>query len=385
MNFRSGLVAAMAALCVVACGGGGGGDAAGSGLGGTAPPPPTAAPITSAVKVVGDSLSDSGTFGIKFTVQGRPAHPIWTDHVAAAFGLPFLCPRYLGQLNATPALNPAAAACTSYGVAGAHINPMSTMFDTQPQSIVQQFTDMSAAGPFDPNEVLLVNGGGNDILGMVEAFIPSIFDGGQRFLDLTGELLSPAEVAGSTLPQVGVAYAAKLANLLADAVEAQALGRGARRVVVLTVPDVSVTPRFMAWRRWMAGFHAAGAAQLAGQADEWSAAFNAQIKARFAGHGRVLVVDFQAELNAWLRNPALYGFTHTTTPACPVLGDPGHFPAYDISICTDADLDAAPRMGESGPGWWTSYLFADDFHGTPHAHERMGELVVKALEAKGWK
>lgn len=50
----------LATACLLAACGGGGSD--------TAP----AAPVTS-VKVAGDSLADSGTFGYKFTVQGTAA------------------------------------------------------------------------------------------------------------------------------------------------------------------------------------------------------------------------------------------------------------------------------------------------------------------------
>lgn len=65
-------LAAAAVAVLVACGGGG--DDGGN-----------RGPNTSVVKVVGDSLNDSGTFGIKFTVQGSVAAPseIWTDHVAS--------------------------------------------------------------------------------------------------------------------------------------------------------------------------------------------------------------------------------------------------------------------------------------------------------------
>lgn len=387
MSLRNGLVAAMAALCLFACGGGGGGGDGGGGggshSGGSSSPPPTAEPPISALKVVGDGLSDSGTFGIKFTVQGKPAYPIWTDRIAAALALPSPCPRYVGRPGGSPALNPAATACTSHAVAGSSINPPMTQFDTQPLSIVQQLTDMRTAGSFGPDEVLLVNGGGNDLLDLAWAFIGAAYDGGASFADLTHELASPGEVAGLTRPQVGGVYAVKLANLLADTVMAQALEHGARRVAVLTVPDVSVTPKFREWQVWMARFNASGAAELKVHVGEWVAAFNAQLKARFAGHSRVVVVDFHAELNEWLTHPARYGFTNTTTPACPVLGV-GPIPSYDISLCTDAALSAAPPAGETSP-WWKSYVFADNLHGTPRTHELMGEFVVRALEAKGWK
>jgi len=55
-RIRSWVLLALASLLIAACGGGGSDGS-------------TRVQITS-VKVMGDSLADSGTFGFKFTVQG---------------------------------------------------------------------------------------------------------------------------------------------------------------------------------------------------------------------------------------------------------------------------------------------------------------------------
>ena len=92
-------VSLAAASLLVACGGGGAD---------TSP----VAPIKT-VKVMGDSIADSGTFGFKFTVQGSaptgPAStPIWPELVASNYGST-LCPRYV---SAGSAFNNAAG-CTN--------------------------------------------------------------------------------------------------------------------------------------------------------------------------------------------------------------------------------------------------------------------------------
>ena len=83
-------VSLAAASLLVACGGGGAD---------TSP----VAPIKT-VKVMGDSIADSGTFGFKFTVQGSaptgPAStPIWPELVASNYGST-LCPRYVSTGSA---------------------------------------------------------------------------------------------------------------------------------------------------------------------------------------------------------------------------------------------------------------------------------------------
>jgi phospholipase/lecithinase/hemolysin len=212
---------------------------------------------------------------------------------------------------------------------------------------------------------------------------------------LAGELLTPAEIlaAAGNLPAIGVAYTTRLADVLANAITADALNRDAQRIVVITAPDITRTPRFLAVLAGVeaavngqGGDGAAAAAQIKGLVNQWTVAFNTQLKARFSGHSRVAVVDFYAEFNKWLDTPVLYGLTNTTTPACPAIGVDGQgLPTYDIANCTAAYLSANPPVGETGPNWWTSYVFSDNFHGTPRTNELMGNLVVQALEAKGWK
>jgi outer membrane lipase/esterase len=380
MFLRTSLAAAAAALLLVACGGG--------------DDPAPQQPRTSSVKVVGDSLNDSGTFGIKFTVQGSPVAPsqIWTDRVATAVGVTGLCARYQATGPSTVVLNAAATACTSYGVGGGRINPSGLAGDTTPFSVVQQLRDLRTQRPYNPEDLLLVDGGGNDLADLTGLYLVAGGDMGAAFQGLAGELLTPAEMmAAGSLPAIGVAYTTRLADVLANAITAEALNRDAQRVVVLTAPDITRTPRFLAV---LAGVELVNgpvngpvvAAQIKALVNQWVVAFNTQLKTRFAGHSRVAVVDFYAEFNKWLDTPATYGLTNVTRPACPATGVDGQgLPTYDIASCTVGFLSANPPVGETGPNWWTSYVFSDNFHGTPRTNELMGNIVVQALEAKGWK
>ena len=373
MLIRYPLAALTAALMLVACGGG---------------DPVAVTPVnTTAVKVAGDSLNDSGTFGIKFTVQTTPTAMIWTDRVAAAVGAPALCPRYAATSATSVALNPAATSCTSYGVGAARINPASAPADTTPFSVVQQLKDIAASGNYGPEELLLVDGGGNDAADLVGAYLTASTDSGASFLALVGEL---SVIPSADLVAVGTSYMTALANQLADAIDAEALANGAQRVVVITAPDVTVTPRFLTL---LAGISASGptgpatAAAVKSVANGWVVAFNNQLNSRFTGNNRVAVVDFYAELNSWIADPGAVGLTNTTIPACPAVGtDAQGLPTYSIATCTDASLNTAPfPAGETAINWWQTYVFSDNFHGTPRTNQLMGELVTRTLEARGWK
>ena len=380
-------LAVAAALALAACGGG-----------------DDATPRTTAVRVAGDSLADSGTFGYKFTVQpaaGQAAYAIWTDVIASGVKAPALCARYTMSATGLPVLNAAAATCTSHGVGGATINPPGNTLDATPMSVVQQLKDLAAGGAYGAEELLLVDGGGNDAAALVSAFLRAgpgaTSDGGASYVALLGEVLSPtqvgAAVAGGQVGLVngGAQYMVALANMLADAINTQALDKGAKRVVVVNVPNINLTPRFknlLAAVATLAGGGAAGQAQADGVAavsEGWVIAFNAQLASRFSGESKVAVVDFYTAFDQWVKAPATYGFTNTTKPACPATGvDTNGLPTYDFKGCVDAQLSAAPPAGETGANWWQTYFFSDHFHGTPKANQAMGDVVLAKLKEKGW-
>lgn len=378
MNLKFRLLAVAAAAVLASCGGG---DIR-----------------TTAVKVVGDSLNDSGTFGYKFTVQGTSTAPnlIWTERVTAALGAPVLCPRYALTSSGTLALSttPSASSCTSYGVGGAGIFAPGATLDSTPLSIVQQLKDLAASGSFGGEELLLVDGGANVAGSLIGAYLGASNQAGlTAYLAFLGELLTPAQLAAvnsanpATLVVAGSQYMAAAANVLADALGTHALAKGAQRVVVANVPNVIRTPRFQNVLKGVAmlqGQSTADAVAAAGTG--WLQAYNAQLALRFpAADTRVMVIDFFTEFNRMLDTPAAYGLTNVTTPACPVTGVEGGLPAFTIKDCTSASLSAMPPAGSSNPDWWTTYLFSDHFHGTPKTNQIIGDLVIKALESKGWK
>jgi len=102
-----------------------------------------------AVKVMGDSLSDSGTFGFKFTVQQKGKPSLWVEQVAAHYGLS-LCPYFNGKAFKRN------DACSNYAIGGGRINYLKA--PNLPVSITQQMQVAKAVG-FAHGDLLLVNGG----------------------------------------------------------------------------------------------------------------------------------------------------------------------------------------------------------------------------------
>lgn len=385
LHLQHGLLAAAcsAVLALAACGGGG--DAAG----------PKAQ--IARVVVAGDSLADVGTFGFRFTVQNAAAratgYPIFPQIVAQDFGIASQCNFFVFTTTFAP--NPAAG-CTNFAIGGGRIvNLASQGGAAGPQAIPLQLATAVQAegGAFAPTDLVLVDGGGNDAADLVTAYLGAASGGAgvaayQAFL---AQEIDAATLAATLSQPNGAALAAglylqKLADTYYNAVKVNALDKGATHVAVLNVPDITLTPKFAAVLAQVAQANGGGtagataAATLQAGIRQWLAAFNNELAARTAGDARVAVVPFYADLTDEVNNPASYGLTNATQPACQITGVD---PTDGFVACTDAALDAAPPAG-AGAGWWQTWAFADGFHPTPYGHRLLAASVGRALARAGW-
>lgn len=344
-------------------------------------------PTFSAVKVAGDSLSDSGTFGLKFTVQGsaptgKGSTPVWPELVAGDSDLA-LCAHYTQAGAASFTAN---AKCTNYAIGGGRINYFTA--PTLPLSIPVQLQEMAAAG-FAPYELVLVDGGGNDIADLIRAYLNAASDGGAAYAGMLRTLLGEATTndllakGAEGQAQAGGAYMQALAATFASAIKAQLVAKGAARVAVLNMPDVTLTPLFGTVLASIATAKGeATATQLAQMFGSWVQAFNTRLASELQGAKGVSVVNFDATLKDMVARPAANGLTNVTTPACPATGvDASGLPTYDFPTCTAAALSAQtpPAGATGGADWWKTYLFSDSFHPTPHGHELLANMVRGVL------
>jgi phospholipase/lecithinase/hemolysin len=376
------LGAALVSLLLGACGGGGSD---------TAP----AASVTS-VKVMGDSLADSGTFGFKFTVQGADSK-IYPERIAASYNLPALCNAYTATSATTFIPNPTQTGCTNYAIGGGRINNYSA--PTSPVSIIQQLKEASASANYSAGDLLVIDGGGNDAADLVGAFLNAANDGGASYAGLLGTLLPSATVGAAAaqgqtgLEAVGATYMTALADAFAAAIQTSALDKGAQRIALLNMPGITNTPRFQMVLDGIAAAYGGGDAGAAARAhslsvfSSWIVAFNTELAAKFAGVSQVAVVDFYASFNDEVANPASYSLQNVTTPVCPITGvGSDGLPTYTFPTCTDAALSATtpPAGATGGAGWWKSYAFADSFHPTPYGHDLLARYISRALATAGW-
>jgi len=393
-HFR--LAAAATAVAILAACGGGGAD-----------PTSQRASITS-IKVMGDSLSDVGVFkgiptnGRIFSVQDSASEPNtdWTERIAALLGVPQLCNffKFTGAAAAPFSLVPG---CTSYAIGGGRINNFNpqTGAGASPFSITYQLQVASSAGNYKSTDLLLIDGGGNDAADLVGAYLNAAKDGGASYAAMTGTLipagtLAPMLASGQAgLAQVGGAYMVALADKFYGSIKTNALDKGAERILVLNTPGITNTPRFQMVLGGIAAAYGGGATGAGARAQSealfksWVEAFNSRLATLVANDKRVVLVDFYTAFNDQIANPAQYGLTNVTTPACPItgMGSDG-LPLYNFQTCTAAALSAMtpPAGATGGSNWWQTYAFSDGFHPTPLGYQLMSQLVAKSLATAGW-
>jgi outer membrane lipase/esterase len=216
--------------------------------------------------IFGDSLSDAGQYGARFTTNPGLTFPMYT---AQTFGL-----------TATPSFTGG----NDYGQGGARVNsPSASIPANAPNiSIVQQVTAFLAKGPADPNALYQLQGGANDIL--------------QLAAQLQGGQISQAQF------QAAVGQAA--IDLGTQAARLQAAG--ARYIVVYTLPDLGLTPAAI-----LQG--AAAQAQFTAVGNLFNSTLNSTLQAAGA---QVIQVNQAALLREISANPSAFGFTNVTLPGC---------------------------------------------------------------------
>ena len=366
MQLKKTALAVLSALALVACGGGDDGSR------------------YDRLVSFGDSLSDVGSYrtdgikalgGGKYTVNG-PEGLVWVEQVASKLGLAAPCAAETGLQASGLFVDLFGAVtkqpqCTAYGQGGSRVsNPIGPWNKALLQSpdpalafsgqlgqltvpvTTQVANHLAAHGDsFSDRELVTVLAGANDV------FVNS---------DTVANATTPEQAQAAA--QAAVTAMATAGAELAALIKTQIVAKGAKRVVVLNLPNISNTPASL-----QAETDAPGAKQLT---DLMTKTFNVQLATGLMGtEGTVLQVDLYAQNTDHVANPAKYGLTNVTTPACnnQFPNAPG-FLAPSL-VCTTATTIA---------GDVSHFLFADDVHPTPYGHSLLRDMTLDALKAAHW-
>ena len=155
---------------------------------------------------------------------------------------------------------------------------------------------------------------------------------------------------------------AATATELVTLVKSQILAKGANYVVINNIPDIGTTPLALGQ-----------SADARGLINAMVKSFNDTLAAGVAGENKILLVDTFTVSHDQATNPAPYGLTNVTTPAC--------------NLSTTVNPLASSLGCNAGnviTGDVSHYSFADDVHPTPFVQLLLARYVSKFMVQKGW-
>jgi outer membrane lipase/esterase len=340
----------------------------------------------------GDSLSDVGTYDVgvvklqgggHFSVNGKGATGLlyinWTEFLAAQLQLTQPCAAETGLTpvagavpiigDETPTFHDTGAApCLSYAQGGSRVtlqpgpgnaalfnpsdpttagNALGALTIPVHDQIQNYLTNVSPT--FSPTALVTVLAGANDMFIQVATFQAEV---------AAGE--DPTTAGGAAVQAMMTA-----ADDLAADVNTMILGNGATHVIVVNIPDASLTP-------------SAISSGASGQAfvKQLVTAFNTELAAKLQAGPSLLLVDAFTTSEDQATNMAQFGLTNVTTPVCT---------SSSSLLCTVNTLIPAVTPAASAPATGANtYEYADSVHPTPYGYRLLSELVGEQMAIKGW-
>ena len=224
-------------------------------------------------------------------------------------------------------------------------------------------------------DLVLVWGGSNDVV--IQA------------MALAAALTAQPTDGHAALVQEATRAMAQVAQDLASLVNRLAAA-GAGTVVVITIPDPASTP--FARRLQTAGAAPAGSAGgsdspaspvvplLSALTSTFNQALQTRLTDQAGGHNRVVVFDVQPWLDGLLADPAHHGLHATTGSACDPRTLQGHNLEGLALVCIQDLHTLSPAHGAGhSRGEGPEPVFADHLHPTPAAHRLLAEALLNRL------
>jgi outer membrane lipase/esterase len=327
----------------------------------------------------GDSLSDVGSYNTialagqvslaaglggtansgKFTVNSAGAKN-WIELLAAQYGVAAPCPAQTGLQSVGPLVGFAQATqdfadCFAYAQGGARVTEdvgpgnvgtlpgassgaLGQLTRPVEKQVLAHLAKGTGGDSFSSDELVLVLAGGNDL------FIN---------LALVG--------AGAIDVPTAVGLMATAGTQLADLVKDEMLAKGASHVVVVNVPDVSLTPDSLE-----------AGAQAQALTKSLTVAFNDALAAGLAGISspQVVFVDAFTQSQEQAAIPEQFDLSNVTDRAC----DPA-LSVIDTSLVCNANTLIA--------GDTSKFLYADGVHPTPYGYKLLAQFVADRLVKAG--
>jgi len=341
----------------------------------------------------GDSLSDVGSYAVgavaaqgggHYSINGKGATGLlwinWTEFLSATLGLAAPCAAETGlnTIQAVVGAPPvpatfhdasAGGTCTNYAQGGSRVtNPVgpgnallfnaavpSTYSNAIGQLTIPVQTQIANYlahnnNKFTSDQLVTVFAGGNDIFINVATFQATVGAG--------GDPTAAATAAVTAMAKAGTEEAAY--------VNTQILANGATHVVVVNLPDVSLTP-----------FAIQAGTSAQALVKNMTQAFNSALQGNLTASANLVFVDAFTASEDQATNMVQYGLSNVSTPTCT---------SSSSLVCTANTLIPAVAPAASGAlaSAANTYEYADSVHPTPYGYRLLAELVSEQLAIKGW-
>lgn len=302
--------------------------------------------------VVGDSLSDGGTYTQAAIAGSGGALPSTTNYrftANAADGSALTYAEYLAKsfgftisnnvYSAVPAagLPQQNLGGTNYAEGGSRVAELGATYNptngiTTTPILTQIDRMLASTSSFADNDLVMLWGGANDLL--TQATLVS---------------------GGTITPDAAAANMATAATQLKAGID-RLTAAGAKNIIVLTIPDVTATPY---------GASLGGANSSAGLLlRSLQSAFNTTLSSGLSS-SRAIVFDSSRLLGAIIANPTAYGFNAPN--------------AATAKACTGSSLTCLQGVNTVGDA--SQYIFADDIHPTATAHQILSQALMGTITA----
>lgn len=370
----------------------------------------------------GDSLSDSGAYqvgtvdavgGGRFTVNSATSK-VWVENVAISLGFANACTAQMGLPYVLRAAQdqgfhgaPLAefTACTNYAQGAARVNN-AVSFDSygMQQALINggqpalaynmaplgkmatpvnlQMAKHLTRNPsgYTGRELVTVFIGANDLLlnltaigaaatGNAEGtYLYAQFIGWPTGVQtalygLLGTSPSPTQLLAIALP-AAESYMTAIAATLVENIQVQIVGRGARNIAVLNLPDVGLTPSMQSLGAYMST-----------TATDLTRVFNNKLAGDLLGIPRALLVDTFTQSRLQFADPSQFGLSNVTLMACATGVPPNN------EFLNESSLGCSVATLNSGAGYEdiTHFFYADSVHPTPYGHQLLSNYFMTKL------
>jgi outer membrane lipase/esterase len=333
----------------------------------------------------GDSLSDVGAYNVgtvaalrggRYTINsGNAAQPtpIWLDFLASGIGASAPCAAQTGLNSRAPFGAPVAVAnnnaCTNYAQGGSRVtNPVGPANAALPdanggmvgQLTVPVLTQINThltrnGGSFRGTELVTVLAGGNDVFMNMGAIGPTV-----AAMMAAGV---PAAKAQTDATTAAVTAMGQAGGEMANYIKTLIVGKGAKYVLVLNLPNVGATP-----------FGLEQGKVSADLATLMAKTYNDQLAAGLQGVAGVVLADAFTQSTDQYNNPAQYGLTSTTRRACDTALAKNPLGGASL-VCSVGNVIAEDV---------SKFAFSDDVHPSPLGHRLFYQFAAVQMAKAGW-